>query len=65
MHVGHSDRGHDEQAYLAAGRDRQALLDYYRLSHDTQKHLATLTAGSIVLIATFLKDIFRTLGQEL
>ena len=39
-------------------RRRQALLDYFKLSHDTQKHLTTLTAGSIVLISTFLKDIF-------
>jgi hypothetical protein len=39
-------------------RERQALLEYFKLSHDSQKHLTTLTAGSIVLISTFLKDIF-------
>jgi hypothetical protein len=36
-----------------------------RLYFESAKHLTTLNAGSIVLIATFLKDIFPSEGGSL
>jgi hypothetical protein len=46
--------GEDEQYE----RLRQGLVEYVKVATDTQKHLTTLSAGSLVLIGTFLKDIF-------
>jgi hypothetical protein len=37
----------------------------YKLAFETAKQLTTLNAGSIVLIGTFLKDIFPTDNQTL
>jgi hypothetical protein len=31
-----------------------------KLTYDVFKHLTTLSSGSIVLLATFLKDVFKT-----
>jgi hypothetical protein len=45
-------------------RLRQALLEYLNSAIDTQKNLATLCAGSLVLIGTFLKDIFSATALE-
>jgi hypothetical protein len=39
-------------------RVRETVTEIIKLSFDNLKHLTTLNAGSIVLIATFLKDIF-------
>jgi hypothetical protein len=39
-------------------RGQLARAEYYKLAHDTHKHPSTLNAGSIVLLATFLKGIF-------
>jgi hypothetical protein len=36
-------------------RRQKAYLAYFQLAHDTHKHLTTLNAGFIVLIATFFK----------
>jgi hypothetical protein len=47
-------------------REQEAVLEYYKQAHDTQKSLATLSAGAIVLIGTFLRDIFpKTIGGGL
>jgi len=39
-------------------RLRQGLLDYYKVAVDRQKLLTSLNAGALVLIGTFLSDIF-------
>jgi hypothetical protein len=39
-------------------RLRQGLLEYFKVAIDVHKHLTTLCAGSLVLMGTFLKDIF-------
>ena len=39
-------------------RVRQGLLDYYKVAVDRQKLLTSLNAGALVLIGTFLSDIF-------
>jgi hypothetical protein len=35
-------------------------IEGYKLLHDTFKHLTTLSTGSILLLATFLKDLFTS-----
>jgi len=35
-------------------------LEGFKLLHDTFKHLTTLSTGSILLLSTFLKDIFKS-----
>ena len=37
-------------------------IEGYKLVHDTFKHLTTLSTGSVVLLATFLKDLFQHPG---
>jgi hypothetical protein len=37
---------------------RHGFLEYFKVAIDVNKHLTTLCAGSLVLIGTFLKDIF-------
>jgi hypothetical protein len=51
MKMGNDDTEAKER--LAKGR-----IEGYKQTQDSQKHLTTLSAGSIVLIATFLSDIF-------
>jgi hypothetical protein len=39
-------------------RLRQGMVEYFTAAIDSVKHLTTLSAGAIVLIATFLSDVF-------
>jgi len=60
----------NQSAYKNQADYRQArsegLAEGIRLAFETHKHLTTLNAGSIVLIATFLSDIFpKTQGGAL
>jgi hypothetical protein len=40
------------------GSSSDAVLESIKLAFETVKHLTSLNAGSILLIATFLRDIF-------
>jgi hypothetical protein len=44
---------------------RQGLLEYFKVATGVQKHLTTLSAGSLVLIGTFLRDIFSNKALRL
>ncbi len=49
----------EEQSYKSLEeRHLEAQLEYFKQAHDTQKHMDTLSAAAIVLIGTFLRDIF-------
>jgi hypothetical protein len=48
----------EEHYKLLNERRLDAQLEYFKQAHDTQKHMGTLSAGAIVIIGTFLKDIF-------
>ena len=48
----------EEERERRLERLRQGSIEYLKQAIDTQKHLTTLCAGSLVLIGTFLIDIY-------
>ena len=54
-----------QEGNLSAQEARASLQEGDKLMVDTSKHLTTLSTGSIVLLTTFLKDIFAAELQDL
>ena len=49
----------DEARYLKEQKDEARYLEEQKLVFEFAKHMTTLSTGTIVLLATFLKDVFK------
>ena len=36
------------------------FLESQKIAYDTSKHITTLSSGTVVVLATFIKDVFKT-----